>query len=140
MVSASKLTPAFTLRALNFPRGLLILPFTPFLVVFTQIINGPERADFELLSHFLESLQAAKAVSPGAARLLEMCDKFYRVAEAYCEERVQRETPVPVETIQSFLGFDHLPISHDVGMSDDEPETLPLSNWFAGQYMMGALI
>ena len=65
----------------NRNRGLLFCPFTPFLAILGAFISDPDQEeDRKLISHVITSLEAAAQLSPGAAKLCEVCRSLYQAA------------------------------------------------------------
>lgn len=67
--------------------SLLQAPFTPFIVLFCNIITHCNEQDLITLSDFVISLDSARATSEGAERLYKVCHLFLLVAKHYLEAK-----------------------------------------------------
>lgn len=65
-------------------------PFTPFIVVFYHIVATSDRADFERLSQFVESLQSAAEVTDAAGKFYRMCQVFHQFAGMYLDVKTRK--------------------------------------------------
>lgn len=78
---------------------LLHAPFTPFTVIFCDIIARPEaaRCDVRLLGEFVATLCTLSHLSKGVAKLCHLCDVFQKVADVYVQSKSQLATRIEYE-------------------------------------------
>lgn len=86
------------------PRTVLFAPFTPFIVLFCQVIETRDQSDLARLHIFLTSLQSAPSFSDAAGKMYRLFQVLYSVALRYTE--LQNSTP-PVEQAQASLEMDN---------------------------------
>ncbi|KAF2108829.1 fungal-specific transcription factor domain-containing protein [Lophiotrema nucula] len=72
--------------------SVLQAPFTPFIVLFCNIINTGNQSDLATLSSFVASLESCRTISEGADKLYKMCHLFLQVSKLYLEAKT-KETP-----------------------------------------------
>ncbi|ORY11063.1 fungal-specific transcription factor domain-domain-containing protein [Clohesyomyces aquaticus] len=71
--------------------SVLQAPFTPFIVIFCNVITNCDPNDLSSLSDFVHSLESCRTISEGADKLYKMCHVFLQVAKLYVQEK-QKET------------------------------------------------
>jgi hypothetical protein len=79
------------LLILTLHRAILQAPFTPFTVIFSNVILHYDPSDLNTLSNFVLSIESCRTVSEGADKLYKMCHLFLQVARLYVEAK-RKET------------------------------------------------
>ncbi|KAL4948936.1 hypothetical protein BDW69DRAFT_175501 [Aspergillus filifer] len=69
--------------------SLLYSSFTPFFVVFSNVVLTRNQEDFTLLKSMVNSLETLVSVSEGSKRLHSVCQAFYRAAEVFLQSKQQ---------------------------------------------------
>lgn len=85
-------------------RTVLFAPFTPFIVLFCQVIETRDQTDLARLHIFLTSVQSAPTFSDAAGKMYRLFQVLYSVALRYTE--LQNSTP-PVEQAQASMEMDN---------------------------------
>jgi hypothetical protein len=73
-------------------RAILQAPFTPFTVIFCNVILHCDPFDLNTLSDFVSSIESCRTVSEGADKLYKMCHLFLQVAKLYVEAKTNEYT------------------------------------------------
>ncbi|KAK7425531.1 hypothetical protein QQZ08_007972 [Neonectria magnoliae] len=90
---------------------LLFAPFTPFIVIFCQVIETQNQTDLAYLHAFVTSIQSAPTVSDAAARMHRLFQVLYSVALRYVEFRTstpqtcQAKASAEMDSYLAALGF-----------------------------------
>lgn len=72
-------------------RNLLLLPFTPFFVLFCYVIETSSEMDLLLVRDFASSLQQFNDVSPTMEKLWRLCSAMSTAAAMYVQAKSCRE-------------------------------------------------
>ncbi|KAH7385439.1 fungal-specific transcription factor domain-containing protein [Phaeosphaeria sp. MPI-PUGE-AT-0046c] len=72
--------------------SILQAPFTPFIVIFCNIIQNLDDVDLPSLNNFASSLESCRTLSEGADKLYKMCRLFCQVAKLYLQAKTQDNT------------------------------------------------
>ncbi|KAF2708656.1 hypothetical protein K504DRAFT_467892 [Pleomassaria siparia CBS 279.74] len=67
--------------------SILQAPFTPFIVIFSNVITHCDPTDLASLSSFVSSMESCRTVSEGADKIYKMCYLFLQVAKIYVEAK-----------------------------------------------------
>ena len=76
-------------------RAILQAPFTPFIVLFCNVIlhcspsDTNALSDLQALSDFVASIESCRTISEGADKLYKMCHLFLQVAKLYIEAKAK---------------------------------------------------
>jgi len=87
-------SPPTTIDSLR-TRAILQAPFTPFIVIFCNVIlhcspsDLNALSDLQALSDFVASIESCRTVSEGADKLYKMCHLFLQVAKLYVEAKAK---------------------------------------------------
>lgn len=101
-------------------RNLLLLPFSPFFVLFCYVIETSSSEDLQLLCEFTSTLGRACSVSETAEKLWRVCNVMYNVAALYVTAKSQQQEDQTMITIgdefDMYLG--------QLGMMPTEDQTM----------------
>lgn len=92
-------------------RTVLFAPFTPFIVLFCQIIETRDQTDLARLHAFLTSIQKATTASDAAAKMFRLFQVLYSVALRYVEfhisapQKEQVQASAELDNYLAALGF-----------------------------------
>ncbi|KAI5461500.1 fungal-specific transcription factor domain-containing protein [Mariannaea sp. PMI_226] len=90
---------------------LLFAPFTPFIVLFCQVIETQDERDLASMHNFITSTESAPTVSEAAAKMCRLFQVLYSVAIRYIEFRTstppadQTQANAELNTYLTALGF-----------------------------------
>lgn len=143
---------------------LLHAPFTPFTVVFCNIIANTLDAseDLRLLADFVATLKSLSSLSEGVAKLYRLCDVFQKVAELYVQAKAQEATRVNLQETNaappmqpsmqpaindidgylSTIGFAPPPTENfaNNSLGNDQLDATYLNDWFYGNSSLMGLL
>lgn len=72
---------------------LLYCSFTPFFMIFVNVLVSLDQEDLDLLRSLVEAIQSLATVSEGSKRLYSICRAFYQVAEIFIRSKHRNQTP-----------------------------------------------
>ena len=90
---------------------MLFAPFTPFIVLFCQIIETRDQTDLARLHAFMTSIQNAPSFSDAAAKMFRLFQVLYSVALRYIEcqnsapQKQQTQASAELDNYLAALGF-----------------------------------
>lgn len=79
----------------NSIRYIIHLPFTPFIVIFCNVIATSDLSDLANLQAFLSTLESAAKRSEAAEKLYHLCFILHRVAALYVEAKSRSNVGTP---------------------------------------------
>ncbi|KAF7513801.1 hypothetical protein GJ744_007852 [Endocarpon pusillum] len=68
----------------------LFSPFTPFIVLFGEVVTFRSEADLKLMEVSLETLKSAAQHSSGVTKLHDACEMFFNLAKAYMAQTMKK--------------------------------------------------
>ncbi|KAF2635490.1 hypothetical protein P280DRAFT_436975 [Massarina eburnea CBS 473.64] len=75
--------------------SILQAPFTPFIVIFCNVVLHYDPNDLNSLADFVYSLESCRTISEGADKLYKMCHLFLQVAKLYVEAKAKESSTPP---------------------------------------------
>jgi hypothetical protein len=71
-------------------RTYLFSPFTPFIVLFGEVVTFKSEADLKLMEVSVETLKSAAQHSSGVTKLHDACEVFFNLARAYMAQTIKK--------------------------------------------------
>lgn len=123
----------------------MFAPFTPFIVLFCQVIQTQDERDLASLHSFITSTESAPTVSEAAAKMYRLFQVLYSVALRYIEFRTstppadQTQANAELNTYLTALGFPPVGPEHRLdqqmaatGMDQGQAAFAPLGDGSGG--------